>query len=472
MTSLTRRTLLQAPAAALAAAQPSTPLARLRPRPSKEIAASPISIGFETLDREMFDPARTYPHVAASGVKWARCQTGWNRCEPRKGQYDFAWLDSVVDNLRAAGVQPWFNLGYGNILYTPEAPHPTAVGWAPLFSAEARAGWERFVRAIASHFRGRVTHWEIWNEPNLSGFWRPKQPNPADYVDLVKLTAPLIRQAVPGAVIVGGGFSRIPYRFLEECLQAGLAPLIDKISYHPYRPQPELNYASEIHALRRLLARYKPGIGLWQGENGAPSSSAKGSTGALSTLAWNETSQAKWLLRRLLSDLALEIELTSYFLIVDLVGYFVRPGTPEQTNYKGVLRGGDYTPKPSYSALQNVCALFDSKTVKADFAVRVEGGASALDDLLVTSASFVRNNRPVYAYWMPAVLQEEYKPRRARLSVWSDSAAPLRDPVFIDLLSGEVRAAGLAKQADGFWVFDDAGVQDYPVLIADRTILT
>jgi hypothetical protein len=467
MTRLTRRTLLQAPAA-LAAAQ-AAPIGKIRPRASKEIAASPISIGFETLDRESFDPARTYDRVAASGVKWARCQTGWNRCERRKGEFDFTWLDGVVDRLRAGGVQPWFNLGYGNILYTPEAPHPTAVGWAPLFTPEAREGWQRFVRAIAGRYRGRVTHWEIWNEPNLSGFWRPKQPNPADYVDMVKLTAPLIRQAVPGAVIVGGGFSRIPFRFIEECLRAGLAPLIDKLSYHPYRSQPELNYVSEVRALRALLAKYKPGIGIWQGENGAPSASAKDSAGALSNLAWTELSQAKWLLRRLLSDLALEVELTSYFLIVDLVGYFTRPGATSQTNYKGVLRGRDYTPKPSYFALQNVCSLFDAKTVKTDFAVRVENGASALEDLLVVSASFVRDNRPMYAYWAPSVLQEEYRPRKARVSVWSDSGAPLRDPVFIDLLSGEVRAAQ-GKQADGFWVFEDAVVQDYPVLIADRAV--
>ena len=88
----------------------------LKPRRTADIAASPISIGFETLDRYHFDPKRTYPHLAELGAKWARVQTGWNRCEREKGVYDFGWLDAIVDDLLAIGVQPFFNLGFGNLL--------------------------------------------------------------------------------------------------------------------------------------------------------------------------------------------------------------------------------------------------------------------------------------------------------------------------------------------------------------------
>lgn len=85
-------------------------LGKVAPRSSISIAASPLSIGFETLDRKMFDPERTYAHVARLGVKWARVHTGWCRTERKRGAYDFAWLDQVVDALRRIGVQlstPW-----------------------------------------------------------------------------------------------------------------------------------------------------------------------------------------------------------------------------------------------------------------------------------------------------------------------------------------------------------------------------
>jgi len=98
----------------LGAQSPTIPLrpvlGKVKPRPGRQIAASPLGIGFETLDRRMFQPERTYEHLARLGVKWARVQTGWCRCETEKGRFDFAWLDEIVDALIGIGVQPWFNL--------------------------------------------------------------------------------------------------------------------------------------------------------------------------------------------------------------------------------------------------------------------------------------------------------------------------------------------------------------------------
>ena len=88
---MNRRTFFQT---SLAAAMPQVGMSqtsaptKLKSRPSKSIASSPLSIGFETLDRKMFDPDRTYTHLAELGVKWARCQTGWARTEQRRGEYD------------------------------------------------------------------------------------------------------------------------------------------------------------------------------------------------------------------------------------------------------------------------------------------------------------------------------------------------------------------------------------------------
>ena len=51
-------------------------LGKVPPRDSLSIQASPLSVGFETLDRKLFAPERTYPHLARLGVKWARVHTG------------------------------------------------------------------------------------------------------------------------------------------------------------------------------------------------------------------------------------------------------------------------------------------------------------------------------------------------------------------------------------------------------------
>ena len=426
-------------------------------RPSHEIEASPLGVGFETLDRRQFDPHRATPWVGKLGVKWARCQTGWARTETAKGTYDFTWLDDVVDGLLAVGVRPWFNLGYGNPLHVAGADE-TAVGWAPVFDEGARQAWVRYTGAIADHFAGRVRHWEIWNEPNIPHFWKPKKPDPADYVDLVKMTAPEIRRRVPDAVIIGCATAGIDTRFVRGCLEHSLAEYVDKVTYHPYRRRPEEGYRGEVTALREALAVHKKGIEIWQGENGCPS--RQGGSGALSGHPWTETLQAKWLLRRILTDLLLDVEMTSYFVIVDLVGY------RGKVNEKGLLRG-DYTPKPAYFAYQRLCALFDAGTKRCDLQPAFEG-----DDAGRTVAvTFRWQDRLLCAYWHPADLFDGFGkgPLRARIAVGDGEA--LKRPVLADPLTGRVYRLEGGVQKAGEWRFPSLPLVDWPLLLTEASLL-
>ena len=183
--------------------------------------------------------------------------------------------------------------------------------------------------------------------------------------------------------------------------------------------------------------------------------------GALSKLAWNEDAQAKWLLRRLLTDLRLDVPLTSYFHTVDLVGY------RGKTNFKGLLRGEDYTPKPSYYAMQHLCALFDSETGRVDLAPEL------LDQEKVhlQEAMFARDGRALYAYWYPADLLQPWKPRPIAVQLTWPGGASIESPVLIDMLSGiaykpehvEVTAAGLVAR--------ELPLMDYPLILTDKKVI-
>lgn len=447
-------------------------IGKVRPRPSSAIAASPLGVGFETLDRKMFDPERTYPHLARLGAKWARLQTGWCRCEPLKGQYDFGWLDAVVDRLRTLGIQPWFNLGYGNRLYTPETPDEFAVGWIPLGSEEARQGWLRFTRALAEHFRDRVKHWEIWNEPNHRNFWKPNEANPEQYVQFVRMTAPVIRRAVPGAVILGPTVWGPAY--FKRCFELGLGELVDKVSYHWYRATPEDKYEASIAECRHVLAQHNLKQPLWQGESGCPSK--PGSTGALGKYNWSEDLQARWVLRRTMNDLRLRIEMTSYFHTVDILypdrkeAGMVRLGG---MNYKGLLRAEDYTPKPSYFAYQCLCALFDAQSQRADlpFDVAHLPAESPLDQGALLKASFVRNRRSLHVYWLPLNLLKELPRQIADLTIPAASAGGLDSPVLVDPLQAAVYRLTRAERVQRAWRIPGVPVADYPLIVTDRAAL-
>jgi len=446
-------------------------LGKVTPRPPSRIVASPLSVGFETLDRKMFDPERTYGPLAELGAKWARVQTGWARTEASPGKYDFVWLDAVVDRLRAIGIEPWFNLGYGNRLYTPAAPDASAVGWVPLASEEALRGWRAYVATIAAHFRGRVRHWEVWNEPNIKNFWKPSQPSPADYLKLVRATAPLIREAIPGAVLVGGALAGMPTDFLKGCLELGLGTLVEKITYHPYRPVPESNYEKEVARWRGLLREHRPSPALWQGENGCPSQD--GSAGALGNYHWTEVRQAKWLLRRIMSDLRLGIELTSYFHTVDLVNYNWGSGPSGKTNCKGLLRGADYTPKPAYYAYQCLCALFDSESRRTEQEIKFQIAADSgpVDPAELHRAAFVRRERPLYVYWHPAGANQERELRAINVRVPAGPGDGLVSPVLVDPLSGAVHRLDRCEKSGAHWQLASVPLADYPLIITDASVV-
>jgi hypothetical protein len=441
-------------------------IGRLKPLPSKAIKASPLSIGFETLDRYQFDPNRTYEHLGKLGVKWARAQTGWCRCETVKGKYDFGWLDEVADGLLAQGVEPWFSLSYGNRLYTPEAPDVSAVGFAPIFTPEARDGWKAFVDAIAGHFAGRVKKWEIWNEPNGGTFWRPRKPDAAGYVELVKLTAPIVRRRIPDATVVGLALAGCSLKYAEDALKAGLAEHVDRISFHPYSPLPE-SAEPFVAKIRELLGDRRQTVKLWQGECGCPSDPK--TEGGIDNKGrkWNEQLQAKWLLRRILTDLRADLDLTSYFTTVDLTRYNWGSGPTNHAQSYGVLRGSDYSPKPSYYAYQSLCSLLDAHTKLNPRLQAVPVGEPDKND---RAAGFARNGRALYAYWLATDLREPFAPRTAAFRFPTPDGATIEQPVLVDPLSQRIyRVEGKAEA--GTLAVAGLPKLDYPLIVTDRGVV-
>ncbi|MEJ7586983.1 MAG: hypothetical protein WKI04_05420 [Ferruginibacter sp.] len=99
-----------APLTLLAQPQPSwKQVGELKTRDSKDIVASTWSIGGETLDRNYTDYQSYKKYLGPLGAKRIRLQGGWAKCEKVKGQYDFAWLDSIIPDAASRGVYPGWN---------------------------------------------------------------------------------------------------------------------------------------------------------------------------------------------------------------------------------------------------------------------------------------------------------------------------------------------------------------------------
>lgn len=414
-------------------------------------------------------------------MKWIRIQSGWARTETRKGVYDFAWLDSIVDHLIRRGLRPWICLCYGNGLYDERAAQTFgAVGWPPIYDEESRAAWGAYVRALVSRYKGRVSDYEVWNEPDGKWCWKAG-PSGTEYGDLLAMTARAVRSADPGARVIGGSVCMRKLSFIDDALRACGKDLPDAITFHEYTAD-ETQVFERVRSLKALLRRYDPKITVIQGESG--SQSRRDGEGALNGGAWTPRRQARQLLRHTVADLLCGVEFTSYFSALDMLeglnGKVGDKASYQDYGYFGVLGAefdengvatGEYQPKPSYYAMQNLASVFEGEWELCDLPLmaRVEDSkltfAQTLKGKELTGGGFLRENGAyLYAYWKPCDLMTMEYEGVVTLEV---SGLP-EDFRLIDPMDGSVYAVpekNIERVGEQSFLLHELPVRDYPLLL-------
>jgi xylan 1,4-beta-xylosidase len=154
-----------------------------------------------------------------------------------KPEYNWQYIDELYDFLQNIGMKPFVELGF-----TPSAMasgSKTIFWWrGNVTKPKDLKKWGDFIRAFLTHLRERygdaeVSTWyfEVWNEPNLDGFFAGTQQ---DYFDLYKVTAKAIKDVSPDYKVGGpatAGCAWVP-EFIQFCKKND-AP-VDFISTHTY----------------------------------------------------------------------------------------------------------------------------------------------------------------------------------------------------------------------------------------------
>ena len=110
--------------------------------------------------------------------------------------YNWSRIDQLYDELLAKHIRPFVELGFSpealatsqkSIFYWKgNTSHPDPTGWHNLVDA--------FIRHIETRYgkeEVRTWYFELWNEPNLSGFWEGADQKA--YFELYDLTAKTIK---------------------------------------------------------------------------------------------------------------------------------------------------------------------------------------------------------------------------------------------------------------------------------------
>ena len=162
--------------------------------------------------------------LAATGAKATRVNVLWREVAPTRPAdardpadpaYDWSRYDQIVRGLAARGVVTLMDF-YLTPEWASRSGSPTA--------APRAADGARFAAALARRYSGtfaaggaplpEVRRIEVWNEPNLPGFWNPQcrrgprgkalLVSPSAYASLLAASYREIKAANPRAIVVGG----------------------------------------------------------------------------------------------------------------------------------------------------------------------------------------------------------------------------------------------------------------------------
>jgi len=459
-------------------------LGEVAPKSASEIVDNNWSIGTETIDRDFSTYAAWRDFLGPLGAKHARLQSGWARTDAGGGTYDFAWLDPIVDDMVAQGVTPWMSLGYGNPAYEGGG---TAQRDTDIPRGAGRVAWLNYVRAVVTRYRGRVDAWELWNEPDLI-----EKFTADEFGRFAAETARVVKEADPDAYVIVAGFTNLGDRgraYVVDALKGFVAEgepdLADAVIFHAYAQNPDAVYAS-VEPFRDAIHAVIPGLEVRQGESGAPSLNQQ--TFALRNIWWTEEAQAKFLLRRMLGDMAHHIQ-TSVFTLTDLHypaaieagASFARSDSQQHSvftmNTKGLLETRRYAPgtqnedrtvvrmKVGYRAMQSVTSIFDARLQPVD-------DACSASDASVSAYAFRRDDGAlIVAAWRSTDRPGELV-QHQDVDITCRGVTFSGDTAYVDLLtSSAYRVLDLVHPtADGV-TLSAVPVYDSPVLVADRALV-
>ena len=419
-------------------------LGPIRPRHAKEIALSNWSVGLASFPVDVGDYS---PLLGALGVKSVRFKSEWARTEKTKGVYDWTWLDERVNGLVAQGIKPW-------IIVSNDPVYPGPAGANLPNGPEEGPAWDAWLATMVTRYRSSVNEWEIWGTPN-------GLITIPEYAKLVARSVAIIRAAQPEATIIVPslqGSNQNDYVYTTSLFSQlrilGALPLINEISY--YYPIADPEQSGTPTSLRSVISQNADTRHLTIRQSAGSAPSKPVSNGPMASYSWTEAMQAKWILRRMMSDLGSDIPTNIHALLEPLYS-------------QGLIEDDPHEPvhfKAAYAAIQNVTAIFDQRVAK------VPSFTTSLSSSTYACMGYRRGDvdKPMVVAWRKGMPSGTVNPG---VSVSFTVSSRFSDPVLVDLYTGIIQ--DLPETA---WTSDETGtsfmelrLRDYPMLIAESEVV-
>ena len=142
-------------------------------------------------------PDRFVPQVRELGASLVRVYIYWSQIEPRPGEYSFAVVDALLDQLDGSE-EVWITVCSSSLWATQ-----VATEFLPPSPAKDLHAYRDFVHRLVSHCAGRVQFWQCDNEPsNVGLLWAGTA---SEYVAQLKVMYQAVKDVDSAAAVVLGG---------------------------------------------------------------------------------------------------------------------------------------------------------------------------------------------------------------------------------------------------------------------------
>jgi len=410
------------------------------------------------------------------GVKWVRLSVDWTNVVDTTGNYHWSRLDRIVKGLSGKKIEIVLCINGGHKLYTG--------GNAPT-SPEEINHWKEYTTRLVNRYKSTIKYWELWNEPNTVWFWKP-HPVATQYVNLMQEFHSLLEEIHPSAKIVGGSMARLDMEYADSLFNLGIGQYINAFTFHPYNEFPEaiirpvrvsvktphwyIEADHSVHALKEMVASKNPSMEVWQGECGYPSED--NSSGWVGNGPWSPIIQAKWLLRRMFTDLSYNAQRISYFCLREYyTGGNVDLGTGV-LNSKGLLKINSLNEKPAWDAYRNLISLLNGDlkaSVSGKYVPKIQQFGS-FHNCKPKNLQFIEihnneNNR-FLAYWVVWRMQDMVNNGKVII----EAKDPFEKPVLVNLLTDEIKEIK-SKSEGNHQILFDLPLADYPFVVTEMNAI-
>jgi len=213
-------------------------------------------------------PMTQWPQVSMPSWRLWDVRVTWSDLEPAKGQWKFDVLDQTLKLAREHHTEVQLTFGFTPQWAASRPNEPSLYHPGGASEPVNISDWDDYVRTVATHCKGEVHIYEIWNEPNLPKYW---SGSVEQMVEITHRAHDIIKKIDPNAVIVSPSpFSPNGIPWFTKFLEAGGGKYVDVIGYHCYVfPSPPEAMAHLIGQIKSLMRAN--GIGqkpMWDTEAG------------------------------------------------------------------------------------------------------------------------------------------------------------------------------------------------------------